>query len=68
MRDQQLDEELMALDQPLGNLCEQLDFRLLRLGELIPKPLQNRLAEGMAPVSAVLRLVLSGATCRRSPR
>ena len=42
MRDQQLDEELMALGQPLESLCEQLDFKLLRLEALIPKPLQDR--------------------------
>jgi hypothetical protein len=68
MRDQQLDEELIALDQSLERLCKQLDFRLLRLEELIPKQLQNRLAEGIAPAAAVLRLVLFGAACRRSPR
>ena len=68
MRDQQLDEEIIALDQSLERLCKQLDFRLLRLEELISKQLQNRLAEGIALVAAVLRLVFSGAACRRAPR
>jgi len=68
MRDQQLDEELMALDQSLERLYKELDFRLLRLEELIPMPLKNRLGSGIPSVAEVLRLMISGATCRRSPR
>ena len=68
MRDPQLDEELRALDRPLERLCKELDFGFLRLEEFTPKLLQNRLTKGVASVAPVLRLLLHGATCRRSPR
>ena len=68
MRDPQLDEELRALDRPLERLCKELDFGFLRLEKFTPKLLQNRLTKGVASVAPVLRLLLHGATCRRSPR
>jgi hypothetical protein len=55
MRYQQFESELKALDQSLERLYEKLDFRLVRIEELIPRRLRHCLAKGVPLAAVVLR-------------
>ena len=64
MCDQQLEQERRALDQALDELCQNLDFRLVRLEELIPGLLQDCLAKGISLGAVVLRRALFQGSCK----
>jgi hypothetical protein len=54
MRDQQLEQELEPLGPALERLHEKLDFRLVRLKELVPGRLRYCLTKGVS-FAAVIR-------------